>query len=68
MRGAEVPLRAPPPHPQACLQQWGRGRERKERVNPRPRSSRPPPRLPASAPQAPNAPTAPFSSPSRSSS
>ena len=43
MRGAEVPLRAPPPHPQACLQQWGRGSERKERVNPRPRPPHPPP-------------------------
>lgn len=34
MRGAEVPLRAPPPHPQARPQRWGRESERKETVSP----------------------------------
>lgn len=31
MRGAEVPLRAPPPHPQARLQPGGRGCKSKGR-------------------------------------
>lgn len=34
MRGAEVPLRAPPPHPQAGPQRWGRESERKKTVSP----------------------------------
>lgn len=29
MRGAEVPLRAPPQHPHAIQPRWGRGRRRR---------------------------------------
>lgn len=35
VRGAEVPLRAPPSHLQARTQQWGRGRKREGRGFPR---------------------------------
>ena len=59
MRGAEVPLRAPPPHPQARPQRWGRESERKETVSPtsalQAQDRQPPPR---------NAPVAPLLFPS----
>ena len=54
MCGAEVPLRAPAPHPQARLQRWGRERESKEMVSP---TSAPPAQI-----EAPNAPSSRFSS------